>query len=1341
MLHKLFRILLYCMLLLVQPAFAQQENKYFRNISVEKGLSQSTVFAITQDTLGFIWVGTQDGLNRYNSKGFKVYRPVDGDSKSLQSYAIRGLLIDKKGSLWVGGNRGISRYNYATDSFINYKLPHNLGEWYISAIAEDAQHNIWASSIAGDVFCLYASKSTFVQVNFDALASGIKKIGYLGVWQSRILLGTDVGLFKLEGNKLSKIALSADKPNINEILKDGNKLWIATEGDGLLNIDISTGKTDSFKPKVGQNSIADNNIRCITEDAQHKLWIGTFRGLSIFDPTNGQFENYQHQVSQPYTISQNSVRCIFRDKQNGMWLGTYYGGINYYHQNDIKFNLLSQNTGALSLNDQVVSSIKQDANGNFWIGTNDKGLNYWNRANNTMRYFSYHENNANSLGSNNVKAIAFDNQGNVLVGTHNGGLNVLNPATGSVKRYLHHDADPQSISGNLVYAILKDYKNRIWVGTRSGLDQFDAQTQTFAHLHLDKAGKRLISDDITYLFEDSKHRIWIGTSNGVTQFYPDNMLFGNVANGKLSEDVVNCITEDKKQRIWIGTRGGLSIYNEASRSFITYKTRKDFLKGTIYGIQPDDEGNLWISTNTGLVRFDPDRGTVQSFDESDGLQSNQFNEYAFGKAKDGMLLFGGIKGISYFYPALIKQQPLSLSVRFTGLEVFNKMVEQNDGTSILSNHIDQLKTLSFEPEYKQFTIYFNSFNYISANRTHYWYKLEGFDTQWQKTDDIKVSYSNLHAGNYQFLIKVVDPTGKMSITRSLKIVMLPPWYSTAWFYLLLLCLVAAAAYITYRIVSERIRAVDQLKLERLDKERVSYINQIKMDFFTNISHELRTPLTLILAPLEELLMKNPIDKVLKKQYELMLTNAKRLYQLVDQLFEFKKTELGTRQLKLSKSDMVSFIHDAYVSFRPLSEKNQIDYTFHATEAKLSFPFDKDAMERILFNLLSNAFKYTKTGDEVKITLSAENDFAVITVSDSGIGIEKENLTKVFDRFYQVNNQEANLGSGVGLAFAKRLVELHYGTVAVTSVVGQGSTFKVLIPMVYDFYTDNSDVKKNVYELSVVPDTDAINNLNEAAEPEVTNDGIDGLKMLIVDDNKEIITYLSGFFSDKYEVYTAENGKLGLELLENQPVDVIISDVMMPEMDGLHFCKRVKQNINTSHIPLILLTAKTGTEEQIKGVEMGADDYMAKPFSIQLLDAKILNLLRSRKRLKQYYSESKEIIPENIAFNALDEEFLKDSIAVIEKHLSDSDFSVDKFSREIGMSRSNLYLKLKAITGESATDFIKRTRFKKAIELMESKRYTIAQIAYMCGFNSPSYFSTAFKQHFGCMPSEYFEKKV
>lgn len=1314
-------------------------NRYFRNISVDEGLSQSTVFSIAQDTLGFMWLGTQDGLNRYDGRTFILYSPVNGNPNSLQSNYIRSVFLDKQGTLWVGGNKGISKYDYTANHFINFTLPRKSGEWYISSIAEDADGVLWAGSKSGQVFYLEKNATAFKRLNIDELSLNIQSIRVLLSADGILYIGTDTGLYTLHTGTKEISFVPGTSFVINDLMLDKNGLWIATEGDGLFQYHLKNKSIKQYIHKTAdKNSLADNDVRSVTKDREGNVWLGTFRGLSILDTDGQAFRNYYHSPTVPYTIGQNSVRCIYKDKLGGMWLGTYYGGISYYHPNDIKFSLLSLNSGALSLNDPVVNVISQDEKGNFWIGTNDKGLNFWDRRSGRMSYYSHDELNPRSLSSNNIKAIVFDGAGNLLIGTHNVGLNHFNPQTGKNVIYRHDPEDPESITGDMVYTLVKDHNDQVWVGTKSGLDRFNPKSGTFTHMYLDKSGNRLTSDEITYMMEDSRKRIWIGTNKGINIFYPENLLFDPFSAvpeaGALSDDVVTCITEDTKGQIWIGTRNGLNLFDESTRTFKVYNTSHGLPNNIIYGVLPDDEGHLWISTNKGLVRFHPGNKKAQLFDSSDGLQSNQFNLYAFCKAADGMMLFGGIAGVSYFYPGAIKQDSLHLKLTFTGLEVFNTPVTPRDQHQTLDNHIDQAGLLTFTPGQKQFTIHFNAFNYISPNKISYQYKLEGYDGDWQVAEGTsEASYSNLRPGRYTFLARAVGPLGEHSDTRTLRIRVLPPWWQSNWFYLLIALFTAGSAYAAYRIITERLRTLHQLKIERIEREKNDSINKMKMEFFTNVSHEFRTPLTLILAPIEEILNKPTTDKSLKRQHQLIMLNARRLLFLVDQLMEFRKAELGTLKLRIRKGDLVSFIHEIYTSFMPLSDKNNVKYTFKSTEAKLSIPFDKSSMEKICFNLLSNAFKFTKEGGSVEISLSRSDDgFAVIKVTDSGVGIDEKEHQRIFDHFYQVNN--IGMGSGVGLALTKRLVEEHHGQISVESLPGKGASFMVTLPLDDRLYTAE-EYPDEAKELNPIEATLLVENEIPDIE-DILQQGERKDTLLIVDDNTEILDYLRAHFLRNFDVMTASTGPEALAIVEETHLDLIVCDVMLPELDGIHFCKKIKQNIRTSHIPIILLTAKNELDQQIEGFEAGADDYVTKPFSISLLDVKINNIVRSRKRLKEYYSESKEIVPENIAFNTLDEEFLRDALGIVEENLAESDFSVDDFSKKIGMSRSNLYLKLKAVTGESATDFIKRIRFRKATELLESRRYTVAQIAYMCGFNTPSYFSTSFKQFFGYMPTEH-----
>ncbi len=1341
-------MLFYCFTLYnfisAQPITTLAENRYFRTISVDQGLSQSTVFVVQQDHLGFIWVGTQDGLNRYDGKTFTVFRPNKKDDRSIFSSYIRSLYVDKQGLLWIGGNKGVSCYNYKKEQFENYPLPVKPGEWFISGITTDQHNRLWIAANSGEIYYLDPAANRFVPFQYHVSGSPVNTIQQLLFIGTHLFLATDKGVYDLDpASGTAKPRQPAHiNTRINALLPQGQLLWMGAEGGGLFCLDL---KTDQFVNYQHQsqtaNSLIDNDIRSLAWDQTGNLWIGTFRGLSVMDTRTARFTNFEHQTNRHLTLSQNSVRCIFMDRQHGMWLGTFFGGLNYYHKDDIRFNILSQTTGSVLLNDQVVNTIKESPAQEIWIGTNDKGLNIWNRKTNQLSYRSHTETNPNSISSNNIKAIAFDRDGNALIGTFNAGLNVINKRTGAVKKYLHDPSDPASINSDMVHALLRDQQDRIWIGTRAGLSRFNDQQQEFIPYAPDPSGKQLSSEGITSLLQDRKGRIWIGTINGMNALSADLGHLEVFAGNTLSNELVNCIAEDQQGRIWAGTRDGLNLFDEQQHRFIPYTGPDNSIEGAIFGIQPDDADGIWISTSKGLVKLYDRLNQLQVFNNQTGTGSTQFSLPAFCKASDGLVLFGGLNGLIYFYPRSIQLKPFDLRITFTGLDIFNTHVAPGSNYNVLDNAISETAGLRLSHEYKQFTVYFSTFNYIAPGSIRYYYRLKGFDNGWQVCENIpRATYTNLKPGDYTLEVQATGPLGEKSPVGTLRINVRPPWWQSNGFYLLVAIALAAILYIAYRVIRERIKAKAALEKERSDREKSEYLGQMKMDFFTNISHEFKTPLTLIIAPLEEMLNKAVPEKKLRSYHERMLGNAKRLYQLVDQLMEFRKTENGLKKLELTEGDIVPLLREVYAAFLELSRQKGINYLFKANRSAFHCYFDRDAVEKICNNLLSNAFKYTQPGDTIELGFELRNGQMVLTVSDTGVGIASVDHERVFERFYQVSHSDASWGSGVGLAFAKSLTELHHGIIFVESEPGKGTTFVVQLPADRDQYRTEEFTPENHYAVM-------LDNLTAAAPEKETADEDPGVtnppheqQLLIVDDNEQIVEYLAGYFENQFSISRAYNGRDALLLVEQQAPDIIICDVMMPGTDGIQFCKKIKQNIITCHIPVILLTARNETANQVKGLEAGADDYVTKPFSLPVLEAKVQNIIRSRRRLKEYYSTATEIIPENIALNTLDEEFLRKAIDIIEERLSDPEFSVLTFSRTIGMSRSSLYLKLKAITGESTTDFIKRIKFKKAAALLESKAYSVTEVAYMSGFSSLSYFSTSFKQYFGCLPTEYLSNK-
>lgn len=1327
----------------------ESDRVLFRNISLDEGLSQSTVLSIAQDTIGYMWFATMNGLNRYDGSNFFIYKNDIDDSNSIKSNSVKEVFVDRKGTVWIGTNRGISSYNYKSDNFKNYVVYEAGFDSNINDILEDAEGNIWAVSLLGTIFRKENTEDKFEVVKPKNNEYELNYVNTLCESGEDILIGTEFGLFVLNKTsyQLKKIEFKGLELKVRIIIKDkAENFCLGTEGQGLFIIDNKLNIVKRYQHKRGDNStLCNNRIRSLKFDNKGRLWIGSFIGLSILNLETEVFSNYTEEFSRPYALSQNSVRSLFLDHQGGMWLGTYYGGIDYHHQTDIKFDILNQNGGNFSLNDNVISTIVEDKNGNVWIGTNDKGLNFWDRKTNRITYHVNDELNSKSLSSNNIKSVIFTDDGRLLVGTHKSGLNLFNPKTNS-SIVFQHLQNENSIGSNRVYALLKDRQSRIWVGTREGLDLFDLKSGKFEHINSDGNGNPIIINQINYLLEDSRGRIWIGTSDGLHILNPDKLVFESFKHqvndkNSLPHNKVFCCAEDEKGRIWIGTEGGFCVFDELERKFTNYTEKDGLPNNSVLGILEDISGCLWLSTYRGLSCFNPASKIFSNYDTADGLQSLQFNTFAFCKLSDGTFMFGGINGISIFRPDKIYENPFNENVLITKLQVFFRDVMPDDKNKILENHISSTSLIKLKHNQNVFTIDFSAINYIGAQKIKYLVKLENYDKEWHYSLQTgSATYSNLTPGSYTFKVKAVSSEGLASKHETkINVVVLKPWWLSVWAIIFYVSLTAFLVQFVLRFTRERIRTQNDLRIERLEKQKLTEINKMKLEFFTNISHEFKTPLTLILSPLEKIREKRIMDEWLVKQHDLIYKNTKRLLGLIDQLMDFRKSEQGKLKLKASKGDFIAAINEIYLSFASVASHNNIIYTFDSKEDKLEFYFDIDIIEKVVFNLLSNAFKFTPSRATIGIQVQKSGDNVILEISDSGKGIDSDKLSLIFERFYQIDENSANPGSGIGLALTKRLVGIHHGTIDVESEKGKGSKFIISLPLSETIFNPGE------IHLEQASDSDYKHDFVKVDYDKVFQEKLNSLEIegkdtvLIVEDNVDIINYLKDNLSDKYNISSAPNGEEALKMVSESQPDLIISDVMMPIMDGIKFCKSIKQNIKTCHIPIILLTAKSQIDEQVEGIKSGAEDYVPKPFSMNLLDAKVGNIIKTRKRLKAYYSDTMDIEPGKLAFSTLDEELLQKAKDIVTEHLSETEFSVDIFAREMGMSRSNLHLKLKAVTGESATDFIKKVRFGKAIHLLEQKRHSVAEVSYMVGFNSPSYFSTSFKKYFGYLPTEHESK--
>ena len=1346
---KLKKIVIYLFFLCLgmHSAFSETpEQITFSYISINEGLSQSTVFSIDQDKRGNMWFATYDGVNKYDGYAFTVYQHNEDDPNSIANDISRIVKTDSQGRVWIGTRDGLSRYDEEKDIFQNFFYEKNGKHLQVNGIEEISPEQLLISTPEG-LIMFDIKESKFIDDSFSTamhktIASTLYRQG------DQIYIGTSTDglyIYSITQKTFEKVIPILGTKQIQAILQQSpTRIWVATEGAGLFLINPKTKEIKNYLHSPSNpKSISSNYIRSLAMDSQNRLWIGTFNDLNIYHEGTDSFASYSSNPVENGSLSQRSVRSIFMDSQGGMWLGTYFGGLNYYHPIRNRFKNIRNIPYKNSLSDNVVSCIVEDKDKNLWIGTNDGGLNLYNPI--TQRFTSYtlqEDESARGIGSNNIKAVYVDEKKSlVYIGTHAGGLSILHRNSGQVENF--NQRNSQLVNEN-VYAILPDGEGNLWLGTLSALVRFNPEQRSFTTIEKEKDGTPVVSKQITTLFRDSHKRLWIGGEEGLSVFKQEGLDIQKASIlpvSNVTKLFTNCIYEASNGIIWVGTREGFYCFNEKDKQIKRYNTTNGLPNNVVYGILEDSFGRLWLSTNRGISCFNPETEKFRNFTESDGLQSNQFNTASYCRTSVGQMYFGGINGITTFRPELLLDNPYTPPVVITKLQLFNKVVRPDDETGILTKNISETKSITLKSWQTAFSIEFVVSNYISGQHNTFAYKLEGYDKEWYYlTDSRTVSYSNLPQGTYQFLVKAANSDGKWNpIPTALEIIVLPIWYKTWWALLIFFATFAGFITFVFRFFWMRKSMEAQLEIERRDKEHQEEINQMKMRFFINISHELRTPLTLILTPLQEIINKIS-DRWTRNQLEYIQRNANRLLHLVNQLMDYRRAELGVFELKAKKGNAHQLIQDNFLFYDKLARHKKITYTLHSELEDKEVLFDANYLELIVNNLLSNAFKYTESGQSITVTLKEENGWLLLQVSDTGIGINKQG--KIFERFYQIESE--HVGSGIGLSLVQRLIELHHGRIELDSEENKGSTFSVYLPQDLSVYkpselasNNEQNEEEQVYSTNSKAmyfiDTEKVE--NESVESGDKKRGT----ILIVEDNNEIRRYLSNGLADLFNTLEAGNGEEALEKLKDNEVDVIVTDVMMPVMDGIKLCKNVKQNIRTCHIPVIILSAKTDIKDQMEGLQMGADDYIPKPFSLAILTTKIQNMMRTRRRMLDKYAKSLEVEPEKITFNAMDEALLKRAMAIVEKNMDNIEFSTDEFAREMNMSRSNLHLKLKAITGESTIDFIRKIRFNEAAKLLKDGRYTVAEVSTMVGFNTPSYFATSFKKYFGCLPTEYIKK--
>ncbi len=1316
----------------------------FTHLGIEDGLSQNIVYAITQDGRGNMWFATQNGLNKYDGYDFTVYHHDDNDPHSIADDIVRTCMTDRQGRVWIGTDGGLSLYDAVLDKFESYPASTDEERMIGKIVELDDSHLLLYSEsrrlLSFNTRSRTYSDSIPLSLPASVVLSSISRQG------DHVYVGTQSGIYdySISGKTVQYLLVEQLKGiDVHSVLRQSSsRLWIATEGGGLFAYNPHTGQVKRYAHSPSKGSISSDYVRVLTLDNQNRLWVGTLNSLNIYDEKQDCFIDYSQAIHND-DLYKLSVRDIYSDIQGGVWLATYYGGIYYYHPLKNRFQSLRTDSHLTPLSSNVINCIQADANGEVWIGTNRGGVNRYNPHDHTITYYTQKD----GLRSNDIKSIYIDEEKDlVYIGTHTGGLSILHRKSGAISTI--YNAKLKNC-----YALKQTNDGNFLISGIDKLYYFNMHTRTIDAFHENSALNQDFSR-VTDIQTDSKGRLWLVSEVGLSTYVEKGDYLKRCQvlpeQSSLCHSFVNCFYEAKDGLFWIGTRNGLYQYDEKNQSLKRYTTVNGLPNNVVHSIQEDTNGRLWIGTDKGLCTFYPQTERFRSY-SIDELQNSQFAPNASCQTSDGMMYFGGMKGVVIFNPNQLVDNPYIPSVVINQLKLFNKPVAPGDETGILTQNISETRSITLDADQTSFSLSFVVSNYVSGDHNTFAYKLDGYDKEWYYTDTRRTAfYSNLPHGTYRFLVKAANNDGKWNdVPTELGVTILPVWYKTWWATLLFIAAFIGASVFVFRYFWVRKTMKAQIEMERIDKERQKEVNEMKLRFFINISHELRTPLTLIISPLQEMLGKVN-DHWIRNQLNLVQRNANRLLHLVNQLMDYRRAELGVFSLKVKSVPICRIIEKDFLFYERVAQQKKITYNFYSDLEDKLVLCDPHYLELIVNNLLSNAFKYTGEGKSISLTLQETGHTLLLQVADTGNGIPIDKQGKIFERFYQVDNEHP--GSGIGLSLVQRLVELHHGRIELESTEGIGSTFSVYLPTDERSYKPEEHVVTGADEqqyttnaqIMYTLDTDDVSDTMASPvkeENDVENAAPQNREhILVVEDNSDIRHYLATELIPCFRVAEAANGDEALAILKEQDdIELILTDVMMPGTDGIQLCKQVKQNLRTSHIPVIILSAKADIKEQLEGLQVGADDYIPKPFAMPVVFAKIRNMFRMRYLIRQRYSQSQEVEPEKIALNALDQELLEKAIHVVETHLDDVDFSTELFAREMCMSRSGLHTKLKALTGESANDFIRKIRFNRAAQLLKEGRYTVAEVSMMVGYNTPSYFASSFKKYFGCQPSEY-EKK-
>ncbi len=1358
-------ILIVIQFLVVYTSQAENPQYSFLRISTSDGLVNNQTNCIFKDSRGFIWFGTTSGLSRYDGTGFKNFSHNDEDSTSILDNYIENIQEDKDGNIWIKTRWFYTIYYFDKENFrdLSKVLPEMGINESVTSVYIDLFKNLWIKTAQNKHFLKYDYEQKRLIDPFENgtdLSLGLADFihdgkNYYYLYSNGVIEcynGTSYKLIYRDKHLLNQ--LGSDSLTSRILVDKEGDLWIYGNSDGIHYYQTNKSSWYHYTTDSNEIRLSSNLISKIVQDTDGIIWIGTDHGgIDIYNKYTHANQTLYYQPENNKSISQNSITDLMVDDEGIVWVGTYKNGICYYHESIHKFphyhHIVSKEE-SLPFND--VNCFVEDQKGNLWIGTNGGGLLYFDRENGTYTNYKYDPQNSNSLSNDVVVSLFIDNQGLLWIGTYTGGLVSFDGK--AFERYAYSKSNTSGLTSNNIWAITQDKNGSIWIGTLGGgIVLFDKESQTFTPPQ-NYGDINLPTVYITFISKMRNGNMMIGTASGVMFYDIEKQQykyrpFGDINKPiPISNNNVNAVFEDSRGLLWIATREGLTMVDLFNDIIKVFNRKDDLPQDIINCILEDDDRSIWVSKSTGLsqIQVFPSRDKkgyefeVKNFTVEDGLQGKEFNVFASYKTEKGELIFGGPNGFNMFQPGNIKYNTNLPDVEFTDFQIFNRSIrvgEKIENRAILNKSIISTDSITLTHSMNVFSIEFAALSYFISDKIEYQYMLEGFDQNWIEADENvkKVTYTNLNAGEYIFKVKASNNDGFWNEDFSqLYIEILPPFYKTPLAYIFYLVMVITILlYYRYTMLNkERIKF--QMEQERLQSRRHLEMDEIKLRFLTNVSHEFRTPLTLILTPLERLLRK-PRPESDVKLLNIIERNAHQLLNLVNQLLDFRKLDLHGLKFNPSYGDIVTFVKDINEVFVESFHKKGIKVKFETKLTSYNFQFDHEKIQKVMMNLLSNALKFTPKGGKVNLNLDlikneSGEEQVIIVVKDTGVGILKEEIDKIFERFYQSkNNLSLGLsGSGIGLNLVREMVLLHGGEISVKSEPGHGAEFTVVLPVNHVI-----DVEKMPKYEGVIPEV-----LPEAIlTPEVENSELQ--TVLLVEDNVDFRSFMKETLEEKYKIIEAADGNEGYELACSQHPDLIISDVMMPKMDGLEMCKKLKNDLRTSHISIILLTARTADEDKIKGLEIGADDYITKPFNMDLLLLRIQNLVEKRHQSQKEFQKKMEITPSEIEISSIDEKLIKKAISTVEENISEPKFSVEDLSHELGMSRVYLYKKLMAITGKSPVEFIRIIRLKRGAQLLEKSQKTVSEVAYEVGFNTPRYFSKYFYEEFGELPSDYIKK--